>query len=345
MKALYLENIGELAIKEIPFPALPDGGAILRVKSAAICGTDLKIFKFGHDRISLPWVLGHEVSGILEDVDDPTGYYKPGDRVVLNPTVYCGRCYYCKRGMYNICLNPNSYGYERPGGFSEYISLEKDTIQRRELYPISEKISFDEAALAEPFACVINGHKDLTIKPESLVIIIGAGPIGIMHSMYTWARGARSIWIYDINEKRAGKAIEFSHIEASFSNEDRLKKELAYVREGIGADVVIVAAPSIIAQNLALSIVRKRGEVLFFAGLPKGGSQGTINTNLIHYKELKVFGSSNSTGLTMESALSFISFQKQFFSRIITARFPLEKAKDAFATAFSSSSYKVIINP
>ncbi len=345
MKALYLEDIEKLKIREIPDPVLLDGGAVLKVKSAAICGTDLKIFKFGHTRVSLPWVLGHEISGILEEVEDPTGYYNSGNRVVLNPTVYCGECYYCKRGMYNICLNPDSYGYERPGGFSEYMSIGKDIIQRRELYFIPKGVTFDEAALTEPFACVINGHKDITIDPESLVIIIGTGSIGIMHSIYTWARGAKDIWIYDLNKERAKRALEFSHISYSFSDEDKLKEELEHFTNGIGADVVIVAAPSITAQNLALTLVRKRGEVLFFAGLPKGSSKGPLDTNLIHYKELKVFGTSNSTWLTMESALSFISSHKKFFSQIITSKFPIERAEEAFESAFSPSSYKVIINP
>lgn len=346
MKALYLEDIGKLRIRDISMPVYPKGGALLRVKSVAICGTDLKIFKYGHKRVKLPWILGHEIAGIIEDVSDNT-YYKIGDRVVLNPTVYCGKCYYCKRGMYNICLNPDSYGYERPGGFVEYIGIDVDMVRRGELYHIPEGLDFDEASLAEPFACVINGHKDIHIEPDTYVLIIGAGPIGIMHAIYSRLRGAKSIFIYDINRERVNMASSFSGIiDKVFPPEENLfyddLKKYTYCR---GPDVVIVAAPSQKAQNVALEVVRKRGEVLFFAGLPMGENLISIDTNLIHYKELKVFGSSNSTGLEMEKALSLISSSKDLFSRLITDRFPLIEGEKAFSSAFLPSSYKIIINP
>ncbi len=345
MKALYLEDIEKLTIKEIPYPKLPEGGLILKVKSVAICGTDLKIYKHGHKRVMLPWILGHEISGIVEETDDPTGYYRKGDRVVLNPTVYCGRCYYCKRGMYNICLSPDSYGYERPGGFVEYMPVAQDVVSRRELYRIFPDLEFDEAALTEPFACVMNGHKDIHIDPGARVLIIGGGSIGIMHAMYAKERGADGVYLYDINEERAHRALSMPFVDRAFSKKEELVDTIGILTSNIGPDVVIVAAPSIDAQQIALEIVRKRGEVVFFAGIAKGIRPIPIDTNLIHYKELKVFGSSNSTGLYMEEALSFIHTHKAFFFSLITARFPLTSAKEAFASALSPSSYKVVINP
>ena len=345
MKALYLEDIEKLAVKEISYPKLPKGGLILKVKSVAICGTDLKIYKHGHRRVVLPWILGHEVSGIIEETDDPTGYYKRGDRVVLNPTVYCGKCYYCKRGMYNICLSPDSYGYERPGGFVEYMPVLHDVVSRRELYRIFPDLGFDEAALTEPFACVMNGHKDIHIDPGTHVLIIGGGAIGIMHAMYAKERGADDVYLYDINEERAKRAGLIPYIDKAFSKKRELIDAIETLTSGIGPDVVIVAAPSTDAQQTALEVVRKRGEVVFFAGIAKGVNPTPIDTNLIHYKELKMFGSSNSTGLYMEKALSFIYTHKSFFSSLITARFPLTSAEEAFASAFSPSSYKVVINP
>ncbi len=345
MKALFIEDIERLNIKEIPYPKISKGGAILKVESAAICGTDLKIFKFGHKRVKFPWILGHEISGTVEEVDDPSGYYKKGDRVVLNPTVYCGECYYCKRGMYNICLNPHSYAYEVPGGFSEYMRIEEITINRRELYHLPSSLDFDLASITEPFACVINGHKDIDIEPETVVAILGVGPIGIMHSIYSKMRGAKKVFIYDINKIRAEKASTFSYIDDAFLVEREFIEALLDETLGIGPDVVIVAAPSHLAQQLAIEIVRKRGEVLFFAGLPHGEGPNPIDTNLIHYKELKVFGSSNSTGLNMEASLLFISRNRKLFESLITGRYPLEDAKHAFSSAFLPTSYKVIINP
>ncbi len=345
MKALYLEDIGKLVIKEIPYPKLPKGGLILKVKSAAICGTDLKIYKHGHKRIILPWILGHEISGTIEEVDDPTGYYKRGDRVVLNPTVYCGKCYYCKRGMYNICLSPDSYGYERPGGFVEYMPVAQDVVSRKELYRIFPDMGFNEAALTEPFACVMNGHKDIHIEPGTHVLIIGGGPIGIMHAIYAKQRGADNVYLYDINEERAERAGSIFYIDRAFSKKEKLIDAIKTLTSGIGPDVVIVAAPSTDAQQTAFEVARKRGEILFFAGIARGAKLTPIDTNLIHYKELKIFGSSNSTGLYMERALSFIYRYKIFFSSLITSHFPLTSAEEAFVSALSPSSYKVVINP
>ncbi len=345
MKALFVKEIEHLELKDIPYPTLPQEGAMLKVKAAAICGTDLKIFRFGHKRVKFPWIIGHEISGVVEEIDDPSGYYKVGDRVVLNPTVYCGKCYYCKRGMYNICLNPDSYGYERPGGFSEYMIINEDTIFYRELYHIPNDLSFELAAIVEPFACVINGHKDVKIDPESTVLIIGGGTIGIMHAIYSKERGAKNVFIYDINRVRTEKALSFPQIDGAFSSLSTLKDTLQEKTGGIGPDVIIVAAPSPDAQNLALEMVRKRGYVVFFAGIPYGEESISVDTNLIHYKELKVFGSSNSTGLEMETSLSFIHKHKELFSSFITFRFPLLGAYDAFSSAFLPTSYKVIINP
>lgn len=343
MKAAYLEEIEKLAIREIPYPQISDGDIILKVKSVAICGTDIKIFKFGHVRISLPWILGHEIAGEIVEVGKNVMNYNIGDKVVVNPTVFCGTCYYCRRGLYNICLHPSSYGYERSGGFVQYMRVHEDTVSRNELYHIPSDTSFDEAALTEPFACVINGHKDIKINPDSSVVIFGGGPIGIMHGFYARLRGAKKIILIEINAQRAKGAAKFSIFDHIFT--ENYKEYIKDITDGIGPDVGIVAAPSPDAQREVLEVVRKRGEIVYFASLPKGHENANLNTNIIHYKELKIFGSSNSVGLNMQNALSIISSERIPIKELITHRFSLTNIDNAFKKAMSPCSYKVIVNP
>ncbi|HOC02339.1 MAG TPA: alcohol dehydrogenase catalytic domain-containing protein, partial [bacterium] len=181
-KAALLVNIEDLKIVDREIPQIGKNEILLRVKACAICGTDIKVFHHGHKHIVFPRVTGHELSGVIEKIGEDIKKYKVGDRVTVAPAIPCGECYYCRRGWQSMCDNLKTIGYQFDGGFAEYMVIPEVAIRNGCVNIIPDGLSFDEAALAEPLACVINGQQLSRVEMGDTVLIVGAGPIGCLHA-------------------------------------------------------------------------------------------------------------------------------------------------------------------
>lgn len=343
MKAAVLYAANQVEIAEIDKPKAGPGDLLIKVKAATICGTDGRIITGKKTKgVRYPSVIGHEFSGEIVEVGDGVTKFKCGDAVTVDPVIPCCSCVYCRTGKENVCLNRQAIGYEFDGAFAEYVRIPAIALTTGNVFPIPEGVSFDSAALAEPLACCINGQKNVGIKLGDTVVIIGAGPIGLMHIMLAKLSGATKIIVSELNEQRRKAALECGADLAIDSNKEDINEKIKMLTYGVGADVVIMAIGIPALTNQALSLVRKGGRVNLFAGFSTGAT-AEIDVNLIHYNEIIVTGASALSRDSYQTALTLISSGKIKTDKLITHRFKLEDAKEAFACALAGSAIKVLI--
>ncbi|MBC7319099.1 alcohol dehydrogenase catalytic domain-containing protein [bacterium] len=346
MKAVIFESLDNMVVKEdFPNPELPEDGLILKVESVAICGSDVRIFHRGHVNVKPPQIIGHEVAGIVYRVGRETTEFKEGERVVLGADVPCGKCFYCLRGHQNNCVRAIAFGYQLQGGFAQFMAVPRDAINAKIVQRLPEHLSFDEACLTEPLACVVNGQDLSKIQAGDTVVVIGAGPIGLMHVMLARAKGATKVIVSEISEKRLEIAKNFNiDVLIDAKREDPVEIVLRET-DGLGADVVIVAAPSGDAQAQAIYMARNLGTVNFFGGLPPNTKEIPINTNRIHYKEVFVHGSHGSSPKDNAIALKLIASGQVQVGKLITHILPLDEINKGLNLVETGEALKVILKP
>ena len=180
MKAAILESLDNLSVKEVPEPEIDDDAALMRVEAVSICGSDVRILHHGNPRVKPPTIIGHENSGVIVKTGKNVTRVKEGDRVSIGADVPCGQCRWCRDGLGNNCSINYAIGYQIPGAFAQYMKLPRLVLEEGPVTPFDASLSFDEAALAEPLACAINGLELINMSLGKSVVIIGLGPIGCM---------------------------------------------------------------------------------------------------------------------------------------------------------------------
>jgi len=345
MKAAVLEDLENMVIKEVKTPQAKQGEVLVRVRSCAVCGSDIRIYHRGNPRVKPPQIIGHEIAGEVVEVGSGVKGFKVGDRVALGADVPCGTCHFCRNGLGNNCPINYAIGYQFQGGFAEYIPLNELTVKYGPLHKIPDGLSFDEASLAEPLACCINGYELANLTLGDTVVIIGAGPVGLMLVELAKNMGADKVILSQRSRERLEMAQRFSaDVIISTSEEDFVSRVMEETQEQ-GADVVMVACANPSAQEDALKVVGHRGRVNFFGGLPPGSSKIHIDSNLIHYKECFVLGSHGSVPRQHKLALDILAEGKVEGKDLITHHFALEDIKEAFEVAEGHKGLKVIVNP
>jgi len=348
MFGLRLYGASDLRLDEMPKPSLPKRGMLIRVHACSICGSDLRNIKAGgtsHGMI-LPRVLGHEFSGEIAEIDGEGEGYHIGDRVLIAPGVPCGKCDFCEQGLTNMCTDKKTISNEYDGGFAEYVAIPEKLILTGGLIRLPSDITYEQAAITEPLSCVLNGQEISKVGLGDVVAIIGAGPLGVAHAEIAKILGASKVIMSELSEDRRVRAKHSRAIDVVLDpTKGDFLEEILKETSNKGADVVIVAAPSGAAQVQALEIASKRGRVNFFGGLPKGNSQITIDSNVIHYKELTINGTSDSRVIHMKKIVKLLSTGKIDTDFLITKIFPITEFKDAFELAANGKALKVVIRP
>lgn len=303
---------------------------LIRVKSCGICGSDLKIIKYGSPRVNDNTVLGHELSGVLLN---PISL-KPMKNIILGADIP------------NKMNKDFAIGHEIHGGFQKYLILDKSIFSKIPKFLTSKKINFDNAALCEPIACCINGFKQMSFKKNRNVIIFGAGPIGFILAKLAIYFKSKNVFIIDTNSNRLKFKINYKNLfKLNYKNYQKEITKILKKKEQI--DYGFVACNSGVVQNEILSIVKKGGTINYFAGLKKNKKKIKVNldTNLIHYKQLRIVGSHGSTKKDIIEAAKIIVNKKINFSKIISDKFKIHDFKKAFKKFESGQSLKVILNP
>jgi L-iditol 2-dehydrogenase len=345
LKAAVLDALGTLVVKEVPDPVLEDNGVLVRVMACAVCGSDLRIAEYGNSRVSLPQILGHEIAGRVEAVGKGVEKFRVGDNVALGADVPCGACPFCVRGLGNNCGANYALGYQFPGGFAEYVALNRLTVDYGPVQKIPPGADFGEYALAEPLGCVLNGVELAGIRLGDTVVIIGCGPIGCMMIPVARKMGASLIIGVERAPERREAALRLGADAVIDHGACDMVEEVKRLTGGPGADVVFTATPAPQMQARAVEMARNRGRVSFFGGLPRGQSLVTLDTNLIHYKELLVMGAHGATPRHHLQAVELIRSGTIDMKPFISHEYPLDQAVPAFEKARSRACMRVVVKP
>ncbi len=346
MKALRFYAPEDVRLEDVPEPECGPDEVKLRVRNCSTCGTDVKILHNGHQNLSPPRTLGHEIAGEVVEVGANVPGWSVGDRAQVIAAVPCGECYECRRGWMAVCRNQTSVGYQYDGGFAEYVVVPRQVLKVDGLNRIPDNLGYDEASVAEPFACAINAQELVRVADGDTVVVFGAGPIGCIHIRLARANGAARVFLIDVNAERlAMSADAVKPDEAINGSEVDVVERVMELTDGRGADVVITATAANVAQEQAIRMAARRGRISFFGGLPKTNPFISCDSNLVHYRELMLMGANGSAPSHNKRALEYISSGRVPVKDLITVRLPLERALDAFGVVARGEAIKVTIEP
>ncbi|MEW1843444.1 zinc-dependent dehydrogenase [Nonomuraea angiospora] len=334
MKVARFHAPGDIRIEDAPEPVAGPGELKIRVRNCSTCGTDAKILKFGHHHIRPPRVMGHEIAGEVVDT---------GERVQVIAAIPCGACPECLRGRLTVCPNQESMGYHYDGGFAEYMVIPAKVLAVNGVNAIPPGVGFAEASVAEPLACVLNGQSLARVGAGDDVVVMGAGPIGCLHVRLARARGAARVFLVDVNLQRLAMAAELVRPDAAIDADP--VEQVLKLTGGRGADVVITAAASGAAQEQAVRMAARQGRISFFGGLPKDDPLVTIDSNLVHYRELTIVGANGSSPAHNAEALRLVASGDVVVSDLITHRLPLPRVLDGIDLVSRGAAIKVTIEP
>ena len=344
MRAARLYGKEDLRVEDIPVPRIGAGEVLLRVKAAAVCGTDIRMFRNGTRGATPenPLVLGHEISGVVEEAGDGVAGYGRGMPVAVAPNMGCGVCDQCVSGNTQMCPTYKAFGINLPGGFASYMKIPAEAVRQGNLAPIPAGADFVSAALIEPLSCVYNAFQRIAIVPGDTVLVIGAGPIGLMHARVALMAGAAKVFMNDLSAERLSlsKKVEPAIVALESTG---LKERLLELTAGKGVSVCITAAPSADAQVLALEVVGVNGRVMFFGGLPEGKSRVALDTNLVHYKQITITGTSRQSLFQYRQTLALVASGRLVVSDLVTMTSPLDAIRAVFDQVMQGRGLKNVI--
>jgi L-iditol 2-dehydrogenase len=346
MKVVRFYAPNDVRVEEAPEPTPQVDEVKIKVHNCSTCGTDVKILRNGHPNLDPPRVIGHEIAGEVVEVGSAVTGFSVGDRVQVIAAVPCGNCRQCDRDRMSICENQTSVGYQYEGGFAEYLIVPPQVLKVNGLNLIPDGVSYAEASVAEPLACVLNGQRLVNVSKGDFVVIVGAGPIGCLHVRLARARGATTVVLVDIHSDRlemSAQRVNPDHsIDASTSD---WVAEVMRLTNGVGADVVITASAAGVTQEMGIRAAARGGRVSLFGGLPKDNPIIACDSNLVHYRELSLVGANGSSPQDNRDALALIASGEVPVIDLITHRLPLESIHEAFEIVAKGEAIKVTIEP
>ena len=337
MKAAVLYGPSQLSIEEVDVPEIKEDEVLIRVKNIGICPSDVRsylgIYKrqlaYGKDSYGL---TGHEWSGEIVEVGHMVKDFSIGDRVVPEIIIPCGICKFCRKGMPNLCKSKQGV----TKGYAEYVKA-----PAKVLFRIPENVSFKEAAFCEPIAVCLHANEIISPKPGDTILIIGGGPMGLIHLQISKLSGANVI-VSEVVENRLKVVKEFGADITINPLEEDMPKVVKELTDGYGADAVIVATGNKTAIESALKAVSAGGTVVLF-----GGTYPPVNVeidpNVIHYGEVKVTGSYDHLPIHVEKALKLLHDKKIEVGKLVSHTLQLEQLKEGFELVKNGTALKVQI--
>ena len=344
MIAAVFHGPGNMEVAEVDRPEIGPDEVLVKVGANTVCGTDVRILRGEKSRgVRRPSIIGHEFAGRVAEVGKRVRGYEVGTPVAMSPMIPCQRCFYCLHDLENVCPNKQGMGFYHDGGLGEYVRIPGAAIETGNLF-VAEDLPPEQLALAEPLSCCMNGQRRSRVGLDDAVLVIGAGPIGLLHVQLALLAGARTVVVSDPSEDRREFARDLgAQVTVNPRGED-LKAAVEGATGGIGADVAIICAGVPELVNEAMRLTRKGGRVNVFAGL-SGEGWAEIEANLIHYNQLEVSGTTDAPRRDYGAALRLIESGRVDAGRMITHRFPLTSVLDALDTAAGGAGIKVAVLP
>jgi L-iditol 2-dehydrogenase len=285
--------------------------------------------------------LGHEVTGEVVEVGVGVTQLKINDQVGVMPDVYCGRCSQCRNGFENLCVNVKSLGYSLDGAYSEYLKLPKAFLERDLIYKIPSAVSMEEAALTEPLACCFHGLTRSKVGVGKTTLIVGDGPIGLMHLMLAKLMGGR-VGMSGLIDRNLDLARSLGADFVINASKEKTRDRVLAETANQGADIVIVAVSSPPVVEQAIHFASKNSVVVVFGGCPPHSTM-TIDPNIIHYDEVNLTGSSGYTYDDYRKTIRIIADKRVRPEKLITHSYPLSEIREAFDADIKGEAIKVMI--
>ncbi|MEW6228749.1 MAG: alcohol dehydrogenase catalytic domain-containing protein [Bacillota bacterium] len=326
MKALVYLGKNRAAVQEVAKPEVKAGQALVRVRLASICGSDLTIYHGKHMRARPPLIMGHESAGeVVEIGGGQECRFSQGDRVVIEPIVSCGRCWWCREGRYNLCPQMRAFGVDVPGAFAEYVVAPVERIHQ-----VPDSVELRVGVLVEPAAVASHAVRTAGVKAGDTVAVIGGGPIGLLVALMARIEGASAVLVLEVKPFRLG-IIEKLGFVAVPGCQEGLVEAVLDLTSGQGPDVVFDAAGSPEVAQIAIPMV-KRGGTVTVIGVHK--QPDLVDLRLVMYREIRMGGSFSCVAQDFERALQLFAGGKlDVTKKLITHIVPLEAGEKALRTA------------
>lgn len=345
MRAVVLKGPNDFSASQVATPKAGDNELLLQMKKAAICGTDIRILEGKKTKdVRYPSIIGHEICGVIQEVGKNVKGFAVGEKVAVANVIPCHSCKSCLSGRENACLKRKAIGYEFDGGFAEYVLIPQIALESGNIVKLPEHVSFAEGALIEPLACCLRGLKNAGTGLNDIVLVVGAGPIGLMHLQLAKLAGAHKVIVSEPIASRREKAAKLGADLVVDPTAEDLHQIVMRETDGLGVDVIIVAigVPQIV--NATIKLCRKGGTVNLFAGFA-GTGECTIEVNTIHYGEITVNGSTACKRQDYLDAARMVISGKINLAEIVTHTFKIEEFQQAYEACKSGDGLKVLIEP
>lgn len=267
MKALVLTDYFKFEYKDMPPPVCGESEVIVRVKACAICGSDVHGYDGKSGRRKPPVIMGHEAAGVISQVGEKVSMYKAGDRVTFDSTVYCGKCWYCRRGMVNLCEDRKVLGvscddYRTPGAMAEYVA-----VPERILYKLPDTVTYAQAAVVEPLSVAVHAVAVSRLRLGDRAVIVGAGTIGLLLTQVVKAAGVTELIVVDLDEDKLKVAERLGATCVVNSSKENVAAVVAARTDGRGADIAFEAVGITATLNTAIDSVRTGGSVVMVGNI------------------------------------------------------------------------------
>jgi len=350
MRAVVYRGINDMRVETVPVPRIGSGELLIKIATCGICGTDLKKIHMGSH--SAPRIFGHEMAGTVVAVGAGVSNYAVGDRVMSFHHVPCGECYYCRKNTPAQCplykKTGATAGFEPSGGgFAEYIRVLDFVVANRGVVRIPDEVPFEQAAFIEPLNTVLKGQKLLNLAPDDTILVIGQGPIGLMHAALARRTGAR-VLTSDLFAERHAIAARFGLADPIHAATENVVDRVLAATEGRGADAVVIAVGGNALIKTAMDAARPGGKIMLFAQTQHG--EATFDPAAVCVDEKTLLGSYSSSFPILDEVTSLIfdGYKNGFdLSQLISHRFQLEQAVGAIEIASNPQpgSMKIMIEP
>jgi len=339
MKAAVVHGENDIRIEDMPVPSPKPGEVLIRVKGSGVCATDVKILGGAGLPKKLPTILGHEVAGTIEALGDNVQNLTTGQRAAVYPIAACGKCFYCQRQKFSLCLTPYGLAHGADGGFAEYVLVPEQIVNLNGIIDIGD-MPFDLAAMIEPTSCCIAAAEQCGTQSGDTVLVIGCGPLGLLHTLVSKGNGARVIAM-DVNQERLDQVRRVGADHTLNPDKCDVFEEIKKLTE-VGADIVIAAIgiPEVIEQYLPL--VRNGGVFNIFGGTPPGKTI-TLDPRWLHYGEIKLTGTFAASLNDFKNAFQFVKDNPDGISQVISERCELKDILKAVENVKNGTALKSVI--
>jgi len=325
LKAAVLRGIRDIRVEEVPTPVIRDREVLLKVKACGICGTDVH-FLHGEWTVNMPLIPGHEFSGEVTEVGKDVTTVSPGDAVSVDPNVVCGLCKNCRRTeRSHLCSNIRAIGVDVNGAFAEYVKAPEEVV-----YRLPKGVDFETGAMTEPVGCAIRGFDNTKTTLGDTVVIIGAGPMGLILQQMALLQGGAKVLTVEIIERRRKMAEKLGAHRTINPLEEDVFKAVSEETEGNGPEVVFEAVGSAKTIELALDLAGRGGRVNLFGVAPET-EVIKVRPFMLYEKELKIAASYRDP-FTFDRAIQLLANKRLDIKSLITHRFALDRILEAFDT-------------